>query len=979
MEEEKRMMEEKELEEKRMMEEKELEEEVERAQQRARLLRAAENELEWERRNDFDDEIPVEVEPNHYDVTRGVRHTSDVLALLDAGAQTSLCREDVLEELGVAGERHPLCIQNVLSDKASLVQQLERCAAEVARLTAELADRGAELAAANAAKCRALAQVGEIAAKEISFQYRERKMASEKEVLEKQMSLLLESLKSQAEELSTLRRQHSSRILQLQADLANQMDQLGTEQAEKERLTQQAADLEQRLTELVEKPRLQREVEIEQEENYRQQLRSQERLAQPFKEGVEKAEARSNEMLRSVDELRSLLSSASEQQSQLEVHLDETHTQHGQYLVERDKVILQLRDRLETYEEQLQAITRKSSLSDEAVEVTSPAAAAVSRLLWQGMTLTQIFTGFTQAKEQLTATEAESKQFKLCLDQILKDIDKWTLAIQTQQEDYEAAVQMIDSPTGSNDEALRELETAHAKPDDARRRLRTVQHKRDRMVAQTEDLAMQDYVPLKEVEKARGGPTPAPQLSSSASLKEFESWRQKFHGYSLLTGVNRLAQPEQKAALLALLDDDWTRVVRYGLPIPEDADMNTIITAMQTHLRRQRNRTDENLPCLGACQVALQLGSIKRTIAVSVVKKLHSSLLSWHDAVRLGILHKEFPQQIRSAISDEEETSRPAPAVCSLKTMPGKSKIPRRVVKRGSAPALEDAGKAQKVHPLKPTWDESKGVPSAEERRKHFSAMKEAFPRVFDVTSKLRKMSGGSMAIELTEDATPVAVSTARSIPFCWRDDIRRQLDELLESDVIEPVEHPAEWCHPIVIYVARNPKDMCVSYFHHTAVFKERSLTLTLGDFADLFMDGEVSQLPYFPHVLEAWKQRHNPNLLFLFFEDMKRDLRGTIQKVADFLGKSLTKEQLDGLEYNLHFDSMKKNPWVNKSMAYAYSPLTAEELEAMAAKEPPPQFMRKGQTGDWRNHMSQQTSDKMDAWIQRELAGSDLKFITG
>ncbi|KAF0304534.1 putative G-protein coupled receptor No9 [Amphibalanus amphitrite] len=205
------------------------------------------------------------------------------------------------------------------------------------------------------------------------------------------------------------------------------------------------------------------------------------------------------------------------------------------------------------------------------------------------------------------------------------------------------------------------------------------------------------------------------------------------------------------------------------------------------------------LPCLGACQVALQLGSIKRTIAVSVVKKLHSSLLSWHDAVRLGILHKEFPQQIRSAISEEEETSRPAPAVCSLKTMPGKSKIPRRVVKRGSAPALEDAGKAQKLHPLKPTWDESKGVPSAEERRKHFSAMKEAFPRVFDVNSKLRKMSGGSMAIELTEDATPVAVSTARSVPFCWRDDIRRQLDELLESDVIEPVEHPTEWCHPIL------------------------------------------------------------------------------------------------------------------------------------------------------------------------------------
>ena len=176
---------------------------------------------------------------------------------------------------------------------------------------------------------------------------------------------------------------------------------------------------------------------------------------------------------------------------------------------------------------------------------------------------------------------------------------------------------------------------------------------------------------------------------------------------------------------------------------------------------------------------------------------------------------------------------------------------------------------------------------------------------------------------------------------------------------------------------MARNPKDMCVSYFNHTAVFKERDMDLTLDQFADLFIDGEVSQLPYFPHVLEAWKHRNNPNLLFLFFEDMKRDLRGTIQKVADFLGKSLTKEQLDGLETNLHFSSMKKNPWVNKSMAYAYSPLTAEELEAKAAEELPPQFMRKGETGDWKNHFSKETSDKMDAWIEKELSGTDLSLI--
>ena len=52
-------------------------------------------------------------------------------------------------------------------------------------------------------------------------------------------------------------------------------------------------------------------------------------------------------------------------------------------------------------------------------------------------------------------------------------------------------MQTIDALTDSNDEALRELETARAEADDARRQLRTVQHERDRLAAQTGDLATQ--------------------------------------------------------------------------------------------------------------------------------------------------------------------------------------------------------------------------------------------------------------------------------------------------------------------------------------------------------------------------------------------------------------------------------------------------------------------------------------------------------
>ena len=60
--------------------------------------------------------------------------------------------------------------------------------------------------------------------------------------------------------------------------------------------------------------------------------------------------------------------------------------------------------------------------------------------------------------------------------------------------------------------------------------------------------------------------TPTPHLAATATLKECEAWREKFSGYCLLTGVHNLGEAEQRAALLAVLDDDWARVV----PIPAD-------------------------------------------------------------------------------------------------------------------------------------------------------------------------------------------------------------------------------------------------------------------------------------------------------------------------------------------------------------------------------------------------------------------------
>ena len=37
---------------------------------------------------------------------------------------------------------------------------------------------------------------------------------------------------------------------------------------------------------------------------------------------------------------------------------------------------------------------------------------------------------------------------------------------------------------------------------------------------------------------------------------------------------------------------------------------------------------------------------------------------------------------------------------------------------------------------------------------------------------------------------------------------------------------------------------------------------------------------------------------------------------------------------------------------------------------------FMRKGETGDWRNHLTEKQLEMMKGWERKQLEGSDLQF---
>ncbi|XP_019861933.1 PREDICTED: sulfotransferase 1C4-like [Amphimedon queenslandica] len=168
-------------------------------------------------------------------------------------------------------------------------------------------------------------------------------------------------------------------------------------------------------------------------------------------------------------------------------------------------------------------------------------------------------------------------------------------------------------------------------------------------------------------------------------------------------------------------------------------------------------------------------------------------------------------------------------------------------------------------------------------------------------------------------------------------------------------------------IYIARNPKDVAVSYYYHAKRFTHFDFTGDWNCFFEFFMKGEVPFGLWFDHVLEWWKYKDAENILFLMYEDLKKDLSGSVKAIAQFMGYSLDDAMIEKITRQCTFDSMKDNPLAT------YDSLP-EAPEVTVSNSTP--FIRKGVIGDWKNHFSDEQSARFDAEYTKRLSGSGLVF---
>jgi len=169
------------------------------------------------------------------------------------------------------------------------------------------------------------------------------------------------------------------------------------------------------------------------------------------------------------------------------------------------------------------------------------------------------------------------------------------------------------------------------------------------------------------------------------------------------------------------------------------------------------------------------------------------------------------------------------------------------------------------------------------------------------------------------------------------------------------------------VIYVARNPHDVMVSYYHHHRLFKGLGYVGTLGDFANRFMNNQLMFGPFFSHIDEGWSFKDHPNVLFIFYEEMKKDLKSVIGKVSKFLNKPLSDEQVETLQNHLDINNFRNNPAVNN-----------EDLKTMGLLEKEGSFIRKGEVGGWIKEFGKfpGLEQSFNRWVEDNITKCNAAF---
>ncbi|XP_013871551.1 cytosolic sulfotransferase 3 isoform X2 [Austrofundulus limnaeus] len=167
-------------------------------------------------------------------------------------------------------------------------------------------------------------------------------------------------------------------------------------------------------------------------------------------------------------------------------------------------------------------------------------------------------------------------------------------------------------------------------------------------------------------------------------------------------------------------------------------------------------------------------------------------------------------------------------------------------------------------------------------------------------------------------------------------------------------------------VYVARNPKDSVVSYYHFGRM---NGIHPEVGDWSTFlqdFMEGKMVFGSWYEHVNSWWEKKQTySNLHYMFYEDLSENFGRETDRLCSFLGLSPSAEEKEKVRAAVMFDNMKQDKMANSST-----------IQIMNHEVSP--FMRKGKVADWKNHFTVSQNEHFDKDYKQKMKNPELRFRT-
>ncbi|HCZ48675.1 MAG TPA: hypothetical protein DCZ11_06690, partial [Gammaproteobacteria bacterium] len=167
-------------------------------------------------------------------------------------------------------------------------------------------------------------------------------------------------------------------------------------------------------------------------------------------------------------------------------------------------------------------------------------------------------------------------------------------------------------------------------------------------------------------------------------------------------------------------------------------------------------------------------------------------------------------------------------------------------------------------------------------------------------------------------------------------------------------------------ICVVRDPKEVVVSGYHFFGSMLLGPLIPSVETWVRHCTSDQAVFHPWYEFTAGYWAWRDRPNVLFITYNEMQDDPSGTIQKVADLMGVTLTAQEMNKVNNLTGYEHMK-------TIDHKFYP---GEVSPFA--RPGGSMIRSGKKGNSGELLTPQQQRRIDDWCREGLRklGSDFPY---